>query len=244
MLPTPQINFQKTPVTLIVTAIAVAIELVCLVGDDRRHFYYNTAQLGIWVQIWDGQLWRPFTTTVLHGGPLHLAMNLSVLLGFGPVLETRLGSYRYLAVIVLLAYVSSLAQYIIGDYYVPVDKQAGLVGLSGVLFGFAGLMYVGRRYHSDLAIVFGPQSVQFIGIWFLACVVLTQLGLLRIGNIAHGAGFAFGVLYGMAIFSPRHRRLWIIASTVATLLIMATLIACPGHPAYEHIKHIKAVRGW
>ncbi len=241
MLPTPQIDFRRTPVTLILTAIAVAIELVCLVDDDRRDFYYNTAQLGIWVQIWDSQVWRPFTTTLLHGGLLHLAMNLSALIGFGPVLENRLGSYRYLALVVLLAYMSSLAQYIIGDYFVPVGEQGGLVGLSGVLFGFAGLLYVGRRYHGDLAMAFGPQAMRFIGVWFLGCVVLTQLGLLRIGNLAHGAGFAFGVLYGMALFSPRHRKLWIAASALATLVVLATMIACPGHPGYEHIKD---VRGW
>ena len=234
-------NFQKTPVTLILAGIALAIELVCVFDEDRRNFYYNTAQLGIWVQIWDWQVWRPFTTTVLHGNLLHMAMNLSVLLAFGPVLEHHLGSYRYLALIALLAYMSSLAQYIVGGYSVPIEQQGGLVGLSGVLFGFAGVLSVGRRYHSDLAMVFRPETMRFIGIWFLACVVLTQIGLLRIGNIAHGAGFAFGALYGMALFSHRHRRLWISAATVATVLVLATMIACPGHEAYEHIK---AVRGW
>ena len=62
------IDFNRTPVTLIIMAVSVALDLVCTFDHPRRNFYYNDAQLGIWIQIWEGQLWRPFTTTVLHGG--------------------------------------------------------------------------------------------------------------------------------------------------------------------------------
>jgi membrane associated rhomboid family serine protease len=231
----PAINFNRTPVTLILMAISVALELICTFDEARRNFYYNDAQLGIWIQIWRGQLWRPFTTTVLHGGLLHMAMNISVLFRFGPVLEYLLGSYRMLGLIVLLAYTSSLSQYVLGNYFIAdVQDQSSLVGLSGVLFGIFGFMFVGRSYNHDLRTSLSPEMIRFVGIWFAFCVIATQLNILRIGNIAHGSGFVFGGLYGLAYFPTPHRKLWIALAIVATCLILATLIACPGHAGYEY----------
>jgi len=59
---------------------------------------------------------------------------------------------------------------------------------------------------------------------------------MRVANIAHGAGFGFGVLYGLAIFDARRRRQWVVISALASAVVLSTLIACPGHRGYEHAK--------
>ena len=95
MLPLPEINFKRTPVTLIVMAVAVSLELACsldsLQDGGRRLTYYND-YLGILPRIWAGELWRPFTSTLMHGGLLHAAFNVYWLLIFGTALEHTFGS--------------------------------------------------------------------------------------------------------------------------------------------------------
>jgi membrane associated rhomboid family serine protease len=230
----PEINFNRTPVTLIIAAVAVAIELVCVVDPTRRLEYYNK-WMGIWIQMWRGEVWRPFTTTLLHGGLLHLLMNMSVWFAFAPALENRFGSYRFLGMVLLLAYTSTLAQYCVGNYTADIQAQA-MVGLSGVLFGLVGFMYVGYRKDSALAMVFGPQTIQFVSIWFVLCIIGTLAGWLRIGNTAHAAGFIYGYLYGQAVYAKEDiRPLWVLAATVGTLTILGAIIACPGHAGYESV---------
>ena len=103
--PFPELNFRRTPVTLTIAALAVAIEFVSMLDPSRRELYAVGYKMGMLSTIWSGEIWRPFTTTLLHGSPLHAAFNVYWLLIFGQALEPRLGSWRYLGIFVLLGYV-------------------------------------------------------------------------------------------------------------------------------------------
>lgn len=229
-----QVNFRRTPVVLVIAALAVAFELASQLNPAMRDVFRNNYKLGIWWQIWAGEYWRPLTTTLLHSGLIHLGMNMLALIAIGPLLELRLGSLRMLGLVVLLAYTSSLAQYVIGNYHTPVGDQSTMVGFSGVLFGLAGFGIVGRRYAPELAIVFTPQTNQFLLFWFVICIVATQAGVMAIGNLAHASGFIYGVLYGLGYFPTRWHLAWRIVAVLATLAMLATLVAAPFNPAYEH----------
>ena len=238
MLPKPEINFQRTPVTLIITAVAVALEIVCTIDGTRRGFFYDTCGLGILSSIWSGQLWRPFTSCILHGGLIHVAFNAYWMLIFGAVLEPRFGSLRYLGLFVLLGYVSMMPEFLASNLDTPLNGQAGGVGLSGIVYGLFGLLWMGRRWRPEFEAVCNNDTVNLFVIWFFICIVLTQLKIMPIANVAHGAGAIFGVLYGLALYDARHRKRWIALAGAATLLVLATVIACPEHPLYE--KHHKA----
>ena len=236
MLPKPDINFQRTPVTLILAAVAVALELACTFDDaqdgGRRLAYYNDS-LGILPSIWAGELWRPFTTTLLHGGLLHAAFNCYWLVIFGSALENRFGPFRTLGLIVLLGYVSTLPQFIVSNYNTGPKEQIAVVGLSGVVYGLFGILLVGRRWQPELNAVCDDRTVRLLVGWFVLCIFLTHFGWLPVANIAHGAGLAFGILYGLAVFDGRRRLRWAAVATVATLLVLCTLIYCPGHAGYR-----------
>ncbi len=236
MLAVPEINFRRTPVTLIIMAVAVALEVVCTLDPARRDYYNNDLKLGMLSLIWEGELWRPLTSSLLHANLLHAAFNMCWLMIFGSVLEARLGSYRFLGVIVLLSYVTAMPEFIVDNFNQPVDRQIGCVGFSGVGYGLFGILWIGRRWRPEFRAVCTDGTVQlFIG-WFFVCILLTRLGLMPVANIAHGAGCLFGVLYGLAAFHPRHRRRWTILAVVATAAVLSTLIGFPGHRGYEHIR--------
>ncbi len=233
MLPRPAINFERTPVTLIVAAVAVALQLVFEIRPDLALPYYND-WLGILPSIWRGQLWRPFTTCLMHGDLLHAAFNVYWLVVFGPALETRFGSYRFLGLVIVLGYVSMMPEYCIGSYHR--HDPVRIVGLSGIVYGLFGVLYLGRRRHPEFEAVCDSTTSTLLLGWFVFCIVATRVGLMNVANIAHGAGFAFGLLYAAAAFEARRRRLWIGLAVGATLLVLGALIACPGHAQYEWVR--------
>ena len=111
-----------------------------------------------------------------------------------------------------------------------------IVGLSGIVYGLFGLLWMGRRWHPSMNAVCDPQTSQILLGWFFVCIVLTYANIMPVANIAHGAGFGFGVLYAGALWSPRRRTLWLAAAGILTLLVLATLVACPGHAGFEHVR--------
>jgi membrane associated rhomboid family serine protease len=242
MQPALDIDFRRTPVTIILAGITLALEIVCTLDPERRFYYYNDLKLGMLSTIWEGELWRPFTTTLLHANLLHAAFNTAWLWVFGQTLEPRFGSLRFLGLCVLLAYGSMLPQFLVTNYHVPVDAQVGCVGFSGVVYGLFGLLWVGRRWRPELAEVCDAQTVKLMLGWFVLCIALTHLDLMPVANIAHGAGLAFGVLYGLAAFDVRRRLRWSALAVAATLAVLATLLGFPGHNGYEAAKYNRDVQ--
>ena len=238
MLPHPELDFRRTPVTLLVAAIAVAIELVCTFDPGRREVYAEGWKLGMLSTVWSGELWRPFTATLLHGSFVHLFFNVYLLLIFGRVLEPFFGSLRFVLMLALLACTSTMPSFLVSNWATPLDGQIGLVGLSGILYGLFGFLWVGRDYHPKFQEVCTPEVIQMLIACFFFCIVLTYLEIMQIANVAHGVGCAMGALYAQALFAPKKRLLWRSAAIMVTLLGIVTIFWAPGHPLYK--KHVKA----
>lgn len=232
----PELDFQRTPVTLALMGIAAALELTFTIQPDARVDFYNN-WLGILPYVWAGQPWRPLTSALMHGNLIHAAFNIYWLAVFGQALETRFGPWRTLAIVVLLAYASMMPEYVIGSYHRR--RPVMIVGLSGVVYGLFGVVLIGRRWHNELRAVCDDPTVQILIGWFFLCIVLTQVGLMRVANIAHAAGFVFGMLYGLAIFDARRRAVWLAVAIPLSALVLATLVACPGHYGYEQMRLLR-----
>jgi membrane associated rhomboid family serine protease len=234
-----EFDFRRTPVTLIIAAVAIALEVVSTFDPARRLTLYSDYQLGIWSEIWLGEFWRPFTTTLLHGDLLHVLFNVYWLFIFGNALERTLGSARLLGIVVLLSYVSSLAQFVVIGYW---GDLRGSVGLSGVVYGLFGITWVARQYRPEFHTICNDGVVRLMLIWLVLCFVLTRLNILPVGNIAHTSGLGLGWLMGKTLFDKRRRTAWAIATTVVSIAVLSTLIACPGHPGYEDAMRVRRAR--
>lgn len=137
-----------------------------------------------------GEYWRLLTSEFLHGGVLHLALNMFALYLFGPAAERALGTRRFIATYVTLAVVASTFVYVLA----PGSRT---VGASGAIFGLFGLVLV--------LLMKAGQDVRSL----LLLLLINGVFSLRAGISweAHLGGFVAGVLLGAVFaYSPRSAR--------------------------------------
>jgi GlpG protein len=125
---------------------------------------------------------------------------MMALLYMGAPLEARFGTGRFLLLVLGLALVSNLAQYFLGRGIVWEQNNLLFVtstqfgGLSGVVYGFFGLLWYKTRYRPESDLRLPPIAILISVAWFLLCWT-GAAG--PIANVAHTAGLAMGWLLGM-----------------------------------------------
>ncbi|MEO1678997.1 MAG: rhomboid family intramembrane serine protease [Pseudomonadota bacterium] len=186
--------------------VCVAVEVILLMGDlgligiprmRMTALEYGAFWPGL-VQDWEpnypGQPWLMFLSHgFLHGGLLHLAVNMMTLVSLGQPVLARIGVTRFLAL-----YVGSM---VAGGAVFALLSQSPqpMVGASGALFGLAGAL---------LAWIWDDQptlgrALRFAGRGVLLLVVLNVvLYLVFQGRLAwqtHLGGFLGGWVLGIAL---------------------------------------------
>ncbi|MFW6107684.1 MAG: rhomboid family intramembrane serine protease [bacterium] len=188
--------------------LSVALSLLYWSGRDVTPFL---------MEGWRQEPWRLFTSTLLHGDALHLLFNLYWLWVLGSLVEQEWGTPQALATVLLFGGASGAAQYAF---------SGGGIGLSGVNYGFVGLLWeLGRRDPRFLGAM-DRRLLYFFLFWFGLCIVLTSAGAWNIANVAHGAGFLLGILLGRAASERPERRpvyAGLLGLTVALILAGATI---------------------
>jgi membrane associated rhomboid family serine protease len=141
--------------------------------------------------------------------------NLAWLWYFGTTVEAAF-SKDALPLLCLYAAAGSAAEYAFMSHG---------IGLSGVVYGLFGMSWVLSRADDRFsALVDGMVRNLFIG-WFVLCVVLTWLGLWRVGNFAHAGGAIVGILVGAAYV--RKGLLFPILTAAGVIAILLAAIVVP-----------------
>jgi membrane associated rhomboid family serine protease len=178
------------PVTT--TAIAAAVVLTLLywggVHEVPRWFFADP------YRIWDRQLWRLFTSALIHLNVIHLAFDVWFIWLFGKATERWMGSVRFAGFFVATAVGPLAAEVLAGG------KGAGLSGVGYALFGF---LYALRRDEDFAAELMTPNVVTTLVVWFFLCIALTYTKIMPVANMAHGAGAVIGWLFGRAVLARR-----------------------------------------
>jgi membrane associated rhomboid family serine protease len=174
--------------------------------------------------IWSGQLWRLVTSTLPHGGLLHIVFNLYWLWILGRPVERWMGPGLYAGFFMLVSAGSSAAEVLTWE---------GGIGLSGFIYGLFGLLYALRRDKEFAAALMQPQTVGLFVGWFFLCIILTYTGTMNVGNMAHGAGAVLGFLFGQAVLlQPRARLAGIVGVCVFCLVVVGASAYRPWYGFY------------
>jgi rhomboid protease GluP len=132
----------------------------------------------------DHQWWRLVTAMFLHGGLLHIGLNMMSLMQLGPALEELYGSARYFFLYVFTGAFGFLASALTGHFS---------LGASGALLGLVGAMLAitskrGGSFMRDLRSRLITSVVILFAVGFM--------GAFRIDNAAHLGGLAAGFVIG------------------------------------------------
>lgn len=130
------------------------------------------------------QLWRAVTTIYLHGGVIHLAMNLAALLTIGKYAEKRLGTALYAALFHFIAIADAIA-------VTPFFRESDSVGASRGIFGVIGIalvLYLKKQIK--------PEKKEII---FLIVFFLLSLGLGTESFVLHISSLILGIICGAVL---------------------------------------------
>jgi len=139
-----------------------------------------------------GQWWRLATSMFLHGGLVHLALNMWALWSIGRLTERLYGNRRYLCIYLLAGIVAGLVS-------IAWDPSRWTIGASGAIFGVFGafLTYMGRR-------VTGVPLVIMRAHW-LPTLLFVAFNLVAgafdpvVDNAAHVGGLLAGLALGVVL---------------------------------------------
>ena len=159
--------------------------------------------------------YRLITAMFLHGGLIHIGVNMMSLMQLGPALEELYGSARYLFLYVLTGAFGFLVSAATGHFS---------LGASGALMGIVGAMLAvtskrGGSYMHDLR----SRLVTSVVILF----VIGFFPGIRIDNWAHGAGLAAGFVLGKIFpdrqpMNPRERQIANALGWLAGIAVIAS----------------------
>jgi membrane associated rhomboid family serine protease len=141
-----------------------------------------------------GQWWRVFTSAFLHGGLLHIGVNMISLWYLGRFIEFALGSWR-----TLLVYVVSLVAAGLGVVYLSPPTTFTL-GASGAIFGLFGALFA-------IGFKLGKPGMELVrantGILVLNLIITFTVP--SISWQAHVSGLLTGFVLTYAIYFPPRR---------------------------------------
>ncbi len=174
---------------------------------DQRTLFEFGAKYG--PAIAAGQWWRLITAGFLHGGLLHILMNMWVLFDLGAQVEETYGGGRYLVVY----FVSNITGFLTSLYLLP----ALSIGASAAIFGLIGAMIaLGVRERSS----YGAAVRKVYMRWAIYGLVLSLIPgtdwAAHIGGLA--GGFVIGMITGTPGQSTIVERIWQVAAGIALAL--------------------------
>ncbi|MGA0392438.1 MAG: rhomboid family intramembrane serine protease [Rhodospirillales bacterium] len=222
----PSLGSPAVTMSLIVANIAVYFYQLGLSPQNELYFLYTYALVPVILSdpsiiAQTGLSTNPYltliTNTFMHGGALHLIINIWTLWLFGAPLEDRMGRLRFLLFYLVCGALGSYGHYIFNTLStIPALGASGAI--AGVLGGYT-YIFPKARVHVIQPIFFFPlvfrlPALIYTGIWFAiqlfqgTASLGTQNGS-EVGGIAwwaHIGGFAGGIALVWLLYRNRGGR--------------------------------------
>jgi membrane associated rhomboid family serine protease len=181
---------RRTPssalVLLVVTVVAFFIQVSGLIDPTA---------LALWPLEMGFAPWQLISYGFLHGGLMHLFLNMFALYMFGPLIERAWGSRRFLIYYFVCLIGAGLVQLLV-TYLMGAPRPT--IGASGAMFGLLlafGMMYPNER----ILLIFPPIPMK--AKWFVIGYGALTLFFGMTGTMAGVAHFAHlgGMLFGLVL---------------------------------------------
>lgn len=145
-----------------------------------------------------GELWRLVTPIFMHASMLHLAFNLFMLVSLGRMTERIQGTPKFAVFVLMLAVFPNLLQ---GLMPTSLGGSPAFVGISGVVYGLFGYIWIRSSLHPEMGVVIPmPMVVVVLGLivlGFAAGMSQTDMGW-RLANFCHLGGLLVGIAVAYA----------------------------------------------
>ncbi|WP_251358495.1 rhomboid family intramembrane serine protease [Kangiella sp. TOML190] len=181
--------------TIALVALSTIISLLTWWGTNQYTGWFIFFEPAIYA----GQVWRLITPIFLHfmiaGLPIHLLFNMMWLWDLGGSIEKAKSSGYLLGLVLIIGVGSNLAQFY-GNIMFKGEAYAYASifgGMSGVVYGLLGFIFMRRRFDPFFPIQLNPAILQFMLIW----LVLGFTGIIgSVANMAHLSGLVIGAVLG------------------------------------------------
>lgn len=178
----------KAGITVLIIAINIVVFIISGIMSDNFFNINNLVLVTLGAKytpyINQGEWWRLFTCMFLHGGFIHIAVNMYSLYSIGSQIEMIFGKLKYVVIYILSGISSSLFSYYLSPSPLSVGASGAIFGLLGAILAFA----IKERDRMDKGV---------IGSIIITVVVNLYLGisvLENIDNYAHIGGFIGGII--------------------------------------------------
>lgn len=136
----------------------------------------------------DDQWYRIFTHMFMHGGILHLFVNMYALYALGVGLEAYAGTTKFVLIYFVTGIAAALASLSFSVFTIGVGASGAIFGV----YGFGLIVNIQRNRESELPI--GPFIINFI---LLLAINLLIAKSVHADNAAHVGGLAAGLVIGL-----------------------------------------------
>ncbi|WP_422931003.1 rhomboid family intramembrane serine protease [Singulisphaera sp. PoT] len=197
-------NLHRKPVTVFLMVVSIAVFLLMRSPTEGewvlRHLLISSFPDEVEIQPslvlnditrhWE--LWRLVTPIFIHYGGMHILFNMTALWALGSLIETRLGSRTMIGLVLATAVASNVGQV---AYDLSVSRASAFGGMSGVLYGLFGYLWLKGKLQPEQGIILNPSYVQMMLFWLVLCMT----GVMGpIANGAHFVGLIMGALLSLA----------------------------------------------
>lgn len=198
------------PLTLTILILCIGVGLVTNFGEpgrgnstgstvlDRLRFvafqeFVETNQDAA-ASLKKGEVWRAITPIFVHYGPLHLAMNMFMLVGLGRIVERWVGTPKFALMVLAMAILPNLLQGLMP----PALHGAALFGgFSGVIYGLLGFVWIRSTLNPGYGISI-PFPFIVLAIGSIAVGLSGLVPNWPLADLCHLGGLLVGMALGYA----------------------------------------------
>lgn len=180
---------KKSIITIALISVNVIMYIITaifsgdIIDSDIRALIFLGAKVNELIS--SGEYYRLITAMFLHGGVMHLLLNMYALNALGPFVEKVYGSAKYVIIYFVAGIVSSIFSYMFSEG-ISIGASGAIFGLFGAVLIFSLKMKdrVGKGMLKNIVSVIGINI--FIGI-----------SIPNIDNLAHLGGLVGGILISL-----------------------------------------------